>query len=128
MRFHPRSLSCGLVAALAAIAAPPSPAQAQQLTGSVFGGPAVVRNIGNHDSAWQAGGGAERLAGRFGFGGEARYVYFPKATRTFEGRVVSSSPAVGAPAVSFRGAYYWPRDRAARLQPFVSAGLTYLFD
>ena len=126
-------LSCGPRTCLAlavAIASGVAPAPIRaQVIASVTGGPALVRSVGNRESAWQLGGGVEAVGAVYGFGGEVHYVYFPEVTRTFEGRVVSSSPAVSTAALTAKGSYYFGGDAPGRrLRPFVTGGLSYLFD
>jgi hypothetical protein len=104
------------------------PARAQAIA-SVSGGPSLVRSIGNHGSAWQVGAGAEVVGDLYGFGGEVQYIYFPEATTTFAGGLgEASSPAASTVTFAVKGSYYFPRMTARRVRPFVTAGLTYLYD
>jgi hypothetical protein len=122
----------GSVALLALVGAGMSPAraQAQGTIGYVLGGPVLVRNIGAHNSAWQIGGGGELLNGPLGLGGGIDYVYFPEASRIFDGgRGGSSSPANSAASSSANASYYFGGTVIARrIRPFMSAGITYLVD
>ncbi len=110
-----------------------SPASAQPAIAYASAGPALVSNIGNHDVAVQAGGGAEVLSGPVGFGGGVDYVYFPLAERTFNGRVTASSPPAHALMPHAQVTYHFGEpnglqgyDGAGRVRPFVSGGFSFL--
>jgi hypothetical protein len=124
------SLWAGLIPALLLSLGQPPLAEAQSAVGYVSGGPALVRSLGNRESAWQLGAGGEKLFGSYGAGGGVDYVYFPEVTKVFDtGRVQASSPPLGTAAISVSGSFYPGRsvpDRPAR--PFIIAGVSYLLD
>ena len=118
-----------LLAVFVTVIALAAPARGQVIA-SVSGGPSAVRSIGVHGSAWQVGGGVEAVGELYGFGGEVHYVYFPEANTTFAGGLGSaSSPAMSTTTFAVKGSYYFaPKRTGHRLRPYVTAGLTYLYD
>ena len=129
MRVTCVSLRAGLVLLLLLSLGHPAPAEAQSL-GYVTGGPVVVRSLGNRESAWQLGGGAEKLFGSYGAGAGVDYVYFPEVATTFDmGRARASSPPLSTAAISVNGSFYPGRNQAGRrARPFVIGGVSYLYD
>lgn len=124
--WHPAGAAA--VALAMVFGANPTTALAQGL-GYVGGGPVLVRGMGSHDFAWQAGAGAELGTGPVGLGGGFEYIYLTEVKKTFDnGRGSASSPAAGVPAVSLRVAGYVGRAKHdRRVQPFVSGTITFPF-
>jgi hypothetical protein len=124
------SLWAGVIPILFLSLGRPPLAEAQSALGYLSGGPALVRSLGNRESAWQLGAGGEKLFGSFGAGGGVDYVYFPEVTKVFNmGRVQASSPPLSTAAISVNGSFYPGRsvpNRSAR--PFIIAGVSYLLD
>ena len=130
MRITCASLRAGLFLLLLLFAGHPALAEAQSAIGYVLGGPVVVRSLGNRESAWQLGGGGEKLFGSYGAGGGVDYVYFPEVATTFDmGRARASSPSLSTAAISVNGSFYPGRNLAGRgVRPFVIGGVSYLYD
>jgi hypothetical protein len=106
-----------------------STANAQSAIMTASGGPALVKTLSHHDSAWQVGWGAERLTGSVGWGGDIDYVYFPPHTYALsEGHGTSSDPSLNMAAATLKATYHFGQDATRlRVRPFVAGGLSLLF-
>ena len=114
-------------------AATPSTASAQTAFGYGLVGPLAVDNIGIRDgtTAWHVGGGGEILINRaVGLGAELGAISFPAVKKAIDCCHQTRSNAARVAILSVNGSYHFASaSSAARpLQPFVTGGLTLVFD
>jgi len=118
-------ISAGLIVLVAAAVTAPA-SEAQTHGGAYFtAGPAFVNGVGNHNSAWQMGGGGEVRGTDVGVGGALDYMYFPLARRTSPPGH-SESPAAGIFTLSLTASYHFfeRQMNERKVQPFTMGGVT----
>jgi hypothetical protein len=99
---------------------------AQSAILNATGGPALVKTLSDRDAAWQLGGGAERLNGAVGFGGDIDWVHFPADTKVSPaGPYTYRQPSLNMAVATLKGTYHFGEDRSRRsVSPFGAAGLS----